>query len=162
MIIHKKNSYFDLLSFLNYSHFSNFCFMVLICTTGKEICSYFKYNRLKLSTSTLKEPVVSSSAAHTSSASNLTRTSISSQLDNKDIIANQNKNNISNIDDIHSCIHNIILYCKYVIKKITKNNLSWCKMKYYVDFQLEGGGGAVVGNGVVVGWGGGGWDIKKI
>ena len=74
--------------------------MVLICTMGKEIGRSFKYNRSKISTSTLKEPVVSSSTAHTSSASNLTRTSISSQLDNKDITTNQSKNNISNTDDI--------------------------------------------------------------
>ena len=58
----------------------------------------------KLSTSTLKKPVLSSSASHTSFASNLRRTSISSQLDNKDNTINQNKKNTSNIDDIHSFV----------------------------------------------------------
>ena len=112
LIIHKKISYFDLLSFPNYPHFSYFHFMVLICTMGKEIGRSFKYNWSKLSTSTLKEPVVSSSAAHTSSASNSTTTSIWPELDNKEITTNENKNNTSSIDDIHSCIQNIILYCK--------------------------------------------------
>ena len=34
----------------------------------------------------------------------MTQTSISSQLDNKDISTNKNKNNTSNINDIHSCV----------------------------------------------------------
>ena len=71
---------------------------------GKEISCFCKNNQLKLSTSTLKKPVVSSSAAYTSSASNSTRTSISSQLDNKDTTTNQNRNNTSNTDDIHSSL----------------------------------------------------------
>ena len=90
---------------------------------GKEIGRSFKYNQSKISTPLLKKHVLSSSAAHTSYASNLTQTSISSQLDNKDIFTNQNKNNTSNTDDNHSCIQNIILYCKDIIEKITKNNL---------------------------------------
>ena len=52
---------------------------------GKKIGCSFKYNRLKLSTPTIKKPILSSSAAHTSSASNPKGTSISSQLHNKDI-----------------------------------------------------------------------------
>ena len=44
------------------------------------------------------------STANASSTSNSTGTYISSQLDNKDITKNQNKNNTSNTDDIHSCI----------------------------------------------------------
>ena len=71
---------------------------------GKEIGRSFKYNRSKISTPTLKKPVLSSSAAHTSSASNLTRTFISSHLDNKNSTTIQNKKNTSNIDDIHSCV----------------------------------------------------------
>ena len=51
-----------------------------------------------------KKPVLSSLAAHTSSASNLTRLSISSQLDNKYITTNQNNNNTPSIYDIHSCV----------------------------------------------------------
>ena len=70
----------------------------------KEIGRSFKYNRSKISNPTLKKPVLSSSAAHKSFASNSTQTSISSQLDNKDITKNQNKNNTSNTDDIHSCV----------------------------------------------------------
>ena len=70
----------------------------------KEIGRLYKYNQLKQSTPTFKKPVLSSSAAHASSASNLTGTSISSQLDNKDITTNQNKNNTSNKDDKHSCV----------------------------------------------------------
>ena len=69
---------------------------------GKEIGSCFKYNQSKISTPTLKKPVLSFSAAHTSYVSNSTQTSISSQLDNKYSIKNQNKNNTSNTDDIHS------------------------------------------------------------
>ena len=71
---------------------------------GKEIGRSFKHNRSKQSTPTLKKPVLSSSAAHASSASNLTRTFISSHLDNKDITEIQNKNNTSNIDNIYSCV----------------------------------------------------------
>ena len=93
-----------MLRFLNYTHLSYFSFIVLICTMGKEIGRFFKYNRLKPSTPTLKKPVLLSSAAHTSSASNSTGTSISSTLDNKDINTNQNKNITSNTDDIHSCV----------------------------------------------------------
>ena len=69
---------------------------------GKEIGR--KNNRSKLSTSTPKKPVLSSSDTHTSSASNSTRTSISSQIDNKDSTTNQNNNNTSNTYEIHSCI----------------------------------------------------------
>ena len=71
---------------------------------GKEIGRLCKNNRSKISTPTLKIPVLSFSDAHASSASNLKATSISSQLDNKDITTNQNRNNTSNTDDIHSCV----------------------------------------------------------
>ena len=71
---------------------------------GKEIGSSFKYNISEISTPTLKKPVLSPLAAHTSSASNSTQTFISSQLDNKDITTNQNKNNTSNTDGIHSFV----------------------------------------------------------
>ena len=71
---------------------------------GKEIGCLYKHHRSKLSNPTLKKPVLSSSAAHASSASNSKGTSISSQLDNKDITKNQNSNNTSNTDDIHSCV----------------------------------------------------------
>ena len=71
---------------------------------GKEIGRSFKNNRSKILTSTLKKTVLLYSAAHKSSASNSTGTSISSQLDNKDITTNKNNNNISNTDDIQSCV----------------------------------------------------------
>ena len=83
---------------------SYFSFLVLIDTMGKEICRSWKYNRSKISTPTLNKPVLSSSADHTSSASNLTRTLISSHLDTKDSTANKKKNNTSNTDDIQSCV----------------------------------------------------------
>ena len=104
LIIHQKISYFYLLSFLNYPHLSYFRLLVLICTMGKVIGRSYKYNWSKISTLTLKKPVLSSSAAHTSSAWNLTQTSISSQLDNEDSTTNKNKNNTSNTDDMHSCV----------------------------------------------------------
>ena len=104
MIIHQKISHFDLLSFLTYPHLPYFCTLVLICTMGKKVGRFFKYNWLKLSTSTIKKPVLTSSADHTSYASYSTRPSISSQINNKDITTNQNKNNISNTHDIHSWV----------------------------------------------------------
>ena len=64
----------------------------------------YKNNRSKLSTPISKKPGLSSSAFHTSSVSNYTRTYISSILDNKHITTNQKKNNISNTDDIQSCV----------------------------------------------------------
>ena len=78
--------------------------LVLICTIGKEIVRFYKYNRSKISTPTLKKLVYSSSYSHTSSVRNSTQTSISSRLDNKDITTNQNKNNTSNTDDINSWV----------------------------------------------------------
>ena len=93
-----------MLTFLTYPHFSSFCFIVLIGNMGKKIGRSFKYNRSKISTPTFKKPVLSSSAVHTLYASNFTGTSSSSKLNNKDITTNQNKNNMSNIDDMHSCV----------------------------------------------------------
>ena len=71
---------------------------------GKDIGRLYKNNQSKVSTTTLKKPVLSYSSAHASSASNSTGPSISSQLNNRDITANQNKNNKSNTDDIHPCV----------------------------------------------------------
>ena len=70
----------------------------------KDIGRLYKYNRPKQSTPTFNKPVLSSLAAHASSKSNSTGTSISYQLDNKDMTKNQNKNNTSNTDDIYSCV----------------------------------------------------------
>ena len=71
---------------------------------GKEIGCSFKYNQSIISTPKLKKPDLFSSAAHTSSTSNLTRIFISSHLENKYTTINQNKNNTSNTDDFHSCV----------------------------------------------------------
>ena len=93
---------------------------------GKEIGRYSKYNRSKISTPTLKKIVLSYSSAHTSSASNLTRTLLSSHLDTKDSTANKNKNNTSNTDDIHSCVtprkHNYSVHATYTPPSLTLLN----------------------------------------
>ena len=78
---------------------------------GKDIGRSFKYNRPKSSSPTLKKPVLSSSENHTSciTISNLPITSHPRQY--KGSASNQDKVNISNTDDIHSCVtpkrHNI-------------------------------------------------------
>ena len=90
--------------FFIYPHLSYFWFLLLFSTMGKEIVCFYKHHWPKLSTPTLKKPILSSSVSHTSSASNSTWTSISSILDNKWINTNQNKNNISNTDDIQYCV----------------------------------------------------------
>ena len=71
---------------------------------GKEIGRSFKYVRSKISTPTLKRLVLSSSANHTSYTSNLTRTIMSSQLENEDSTVIQIPSYISNTDDIQSCV----------------------------------------------------------
>ena len=95
---------------------------------GKEIGRSLKYNQSKISTPTLKKSVLSSSAAHTSYASNSTRTPISYQIDNKDITKNQSKNNTSNTDDIHSCVtsrkHNYSVQVTYTHPRWTPLNTS--------------------------------------
>ena len=70
----------------------------------KDIGHIYKYNQPKQSIPTFKKPVLSSSAANASSASNSIRTFISYQLHTKNITTNQNKNNASNTYDIHSCV----------------------------------------------------------
>ena len=71
---------------------------------GKEIGCLYKNNRSKLSTTKLKMYGFSFFVAYTSFASYLRKTYISSQLDNKDIVKNQNKKNTSTTVDIHSCV----------------------------------------------------------
>ena len=71
---------------------------------SKEIGRFYKHNWYKLSTPTLKKDVLSSSASHKLSSINSTWTSISSRLDNEQITINQSKNNISNTDEIQSCV----------------------------------------------------------
>ena len=65
----------------------------------KDIGSIYKYNQPKKSTTAFKKPVLSSSADHAISASISTGTSISSQLDNKYIFTDKNKNSTSNTND---------------------------------------------------------------
>ena len=78
---------------------------------GKDIGSSYKYNRSKISSPTLKKPVLSSSENYTSYTTNLTPTVMSHQHQHKGSTAIQNTVNTSNIDDIHSCVtprrHNI-------------------------------------------------------
>ena len=69
---------------------------------GKDIGRSYKYNRSKISTPTLKKPVLSSSANYISYTTSLSQTIISSQLENKDSTAIQNTSEILNTDDIHS------------------------------------------------------------
>ena len=71
---------------------------------GKDIGRSYKYNRSEISTPTLKKPVLSYSANHTSYTTNLTRTIISSKLENEDSTAIKNTSDISNTDYIHSCV----------------------------------------------------------
>ena len=71
---------------------------------GKEIGRSYKHNRSKISSPTLKKPVLSSSENHTSYTTNLTPTIMSCQLQHRDSISIQNRVNISNTDDIHSCV----------------------------------------------------------
>ena len=79
-------------------------FIALIGTIGKEIGCFYKNNRPKTSSLTLKKPVLLSSANHVSYTTNSTPTIMSRQLQHKDSTSIQNKINISNTYDIHSCL----------------------------------------------------------
>ena len=71
---------------------------------GNEIGRSYKYYQSKISTPTLKKPVLSSSANHTSYSTNSTPTIMSHQLQHKDSTSIQNTVDISNTDDIQSCV----------------------------------------------------------
>ena len=71
---------------------------------GKEIGRSYKYYRSKIPTPTLKKPVLSSSANHTSYTTSSSQTFISSHLENEDSIVIQNASEILNTDDIYSCV----------------------------------------------------------
>ena len=81
---------------------------------GKDIGRYFKYNQPKSSNPTLKKPILSSSANHTSCITIINPPITSHPHQHKGSASNQYKVNISNIDDIHSCvtpkIHNISVH----------------------------------------------------
>ena len=64
----------------------------------------YKYYQSKISTPTLKKPVLSSSVNHASYTTNSTPTIMSRQLQHKDSTSIQNTVDISNTDDIHSCV----------------------------------------------------------
>ena len=71
---------------------------------GKDIGRSYKYNRSKISTPALKKPILPSSSTYTSYTTSLSQTIISSKLENKDSTAIQNTSDISNTDDIKSCV----------------------------------------------------------
>ena len=79
-------------------------FIVFIFTMGEDIGHSYKYYRSKISTTTLKKPVLSSSVNHTSYTTNSTQSIMSHQLQHKDSNSIQNAVNISNTDEIHSCV----------------------------------------------------------
>ena len=78
---------------------------------GKDIGRFYKHNRPKSSGATLKKPVLSSSANHTSCITISNPTIMSHPLQHKDSASIQDKVNISNTYDIHSSVtpkrHNI-------------------------------------------------------
>ena len=76
----------------------------IIAIMGKEIGCSYKYYRSKISNPTLKKPVLSSSAKHTSYTTNSTPTIMSYKLQHKDSNSIQKTVDISNTDDIHSCV----------------------------------------------------------
>ena len=71
---------------------------------GKEIGRSLKYNQTKISIPILKKLVLSSSANHTSYTTNLSPNFMPHQVQHKDSTSIQNKVNISNTYDIHSCV----------------------------------------------------------
>ena len=86
-------------------------FATLIGTTRKDIGRVYKHNQPKSSSSTLKKPVLSSSAKHTLCITISNPPITSHPCQHKGSASNQDKVNISNTDDIHSCVtpkrHNI-------------------------------------------------------
>ena len=90
---------------------------------GKEMGRSYKYDRSKISTPTLKKPVLSSSENHTSYTTNSTPTIMSYQLQHKDSTSIQNTLDISNTDDIHYCVtpwkQNISVQAKYTPPRLT-------------------------------------------
>ena len=70
----------------------------------KDIGRSYKYNWSEIATPTLKKPVLSPSEKNISYTTSLSQTIISSQLENKDSTTIKNTSEISNTDDIHSCV----------------------------------------------------------
>ena len=71
---------------------------------GKDIGRSFKYNRPKSSSPTLKKPVLSSTENHTSCITISNPPITSHPRQHKGSASYQDKVNISNTDDIHSCV----------------------------------------------------------
>ena len=70
----------------------------------KEIGRSYKYKRTKTSSQTLKKPVLSSTANHTSCITVSNQPVTSQPCQHKDSTSIQNTMNTSNTDDIHSCV----------------------------------------------------------
>ena len=96
---------------------------------GKDIGRTYKYNRSKIPTPTLKKPILSSSANHTSYTTILSQTFISSQLENEDSTEIQKTSEILNTYDIKSCVtprkQNISVQATYTPRRLKPliNNL---------------------------------------
>ena len=71
---------------------------------GKDIGCSFKYNRPKSSSPTMKKPVLSSTANHTACITISNPPITSHPRQHKGSASNQDNVNISNKDDIHSCV----------------------------------------------------------
>ena len=71
---------------------------------GQEIGCSYKVYRSKIFNPTLKKPVLSCSANHTSYTNNSTPTILSYQLQHKDSTSIQKTVDSSNTDDINSCV----------------------------------------------------------
>ena len=78
---------------------------------GKEIGRSYKYNLAKSSSPTLKKPVLSSSAHHTSCITISNQPVTSHPCQHIGSASNQDKVNISNTDDIHSCVTPVLELC---------------------------------------------------
>ena len=78
--------------------------IVIIGTMGKEIGCSFKYSQPKSSSLTLKKPVLSYTANHTSCITISNQPVTSHPCQHKCSASNQDRINISNTDDIHSCV----------------------------------------------------------
>ena len=78
---------------------------------GKDIGRFYKHNRPKSSSPTLKKPVLSSTAHHKSCITIPNQPVTSHTRQHKGSASNQDKVKISNTDDIYSCVtpkrHNI-------------------------------------------------------
>ena len=98
-------------------------FLALIGTMGKDIGRFYKHNRPKSSSPTLKKPVLLSSANHISCITISNQPVTSHPCQHKGSASNQDKVNISNTDDIHSCVtpkrHNISVQATSTSPRLT-------------------------------------------